>query len=331
MRQLLAMMVLTLVLAASAELRAAPPPVAGPQPSPAAVQTFTYKTVKGCEIKADVYGAEPGAKKPAVMRIHGGALMGGSRGGSQNNPNPGNIAANLVELGFVAVSIDYRLAPETKVPEIIEDVQDAWKWVRGEGPKRFGIDPDRIATTGESAGGYLTLMSGFFLDPRPRALVSICGYGDIDGKWLSEPSEFYRQEPLVSKEDAYQGIGASIVSERGRQSRHGPVYLYCRQNGIWPNEMSGHDPHTEPRWFDPYCPVRNVTAKYPPTMLIHGTQDTDVPYAASADMAAKLKEAGVEHELITLEGAGHMLVGGKPGDYGQATRRAVEFIKAHTN
>ena len=54
-------------------------------------------------------------------------------------------------------------------------------------------------------------------------------------------------------------------------------------------------------------------------------------YAASADMAAKLKEAGVEHELITLEGAGHMLVGGKPGDYGQATRRAVEFIKAHTN
>ena len=97
------------------------------------------------------------------MWIHGGALIMGSRKGLDVR-----FCAELLKRNFAIVSIDYRLAPETKLPGIIEDVQDAWRWVRQEGPKRFGIDPDRIATAGGSAGGYLTLMTGFCLGPRPR-------------------------------------------------------------------------------------------------------------------------------------------------------------------
>ena len=83
------------------------------------------------------------------------------------------FSLRVAATGFVIVSIDYRLAPETKLPAIIEDVQDAWRWLRQEGPKRFGIDPERMAAAGGSAGGYLTLMTGFCLKPRPRALVSL--------------------------------------------------------------------------------------------------------------------------------------------------------------
>ena len=61
--------------------------------------------------------------------------------------------------------------------------------------------------------------------------------------------------------------------------------------------MTGHNPHTEPKWFDRYCPVRHVTPEYPPTFLIHGTEDTDVPYAESENMADKLAKAGVQHEF----------------------------------
>ena len=50
-------------------------------------------------------------------------------------------------------------------------------------------------------------MSGFCLNPRPRALVSYFGYGDIDGAWLTQPSEFYRKQPLVSKDGCYGGCG----------------------------------------------------------------------------------------------------------------------------
>ena len=55
--------------------------------------------------------------------------------------------------------------------------------------------------------------------------------------------------------------------------------------------MTGFDPATEKAKLDPYCPVRNVTTDYPPTMLVHGTEDTDVPYELSADMAKEFDPA----------------------------------------
>jgi acetyl esterase/lipase len=287
--------------------------------------THVFKTVGDCQIKADVYQPAQGARKPAVIWIHGGALIVGSR----KWPDA-CFHAELLKRGFAVVSIDYRLAPETKLPGIIEDVQDAWRWVRKEGPGRFGIDPDRLATAGGSAGGYLTLMTGFCLEPRPRALVSYFGYGDITTPWYTQPDAFYRRQPLVPKEEAYRSVGKREMSEQPASNRRGRFYLYCRQNGIWPNEVAGHDPHAEPQWFDPYCPIRNVTAKYPPTLLIHGTEDTDVPYAESKNMAAKLAEFGVGHEFITVPGAGHGLSGAKPEKVAQIAQQAAEFVKTHS-
>ena len=50
----------------------------------------------------------------------------------------------MLGYGYAIVSIDYRLAPETKLPGIIDDLRDAFRWVREQGPSRFGIDPERI-------------------------------------------------------------------------------------------------------------------------------------------------------------------------------------------
>ncbi len=104
----------------------------------------------------------------------------------------------------------------------------------------------------------------------------------------------------------------------------------CRQQGTWPIEASGHDPRKEPKWFDPYCPIRNVTRDYPPTLLIHGTADTDVPDEESTTRDARLREAGVEHEFITVAGAGHGLIGAKPEDRKLSTERSIAWVKAHT-
>ncbi len=260
-----------------------------------------------------------------MVWIHGGALIAGSRKWLD-----GRLTAELLKAGFVVVSIDYRLAPETKLAGIVEDVQDAWRWVRQEGPRQFGIDPDRLATAGASAGGYLTLMTGFCLNSRPRALVSYFGYGDITGPWYSKPDEFYRRKPLVSKEEAHRCVGDRVLAEPPIPNRRGRFYQYCRQKGIWPNEVAGHDPHAEPKWFDLYCPIRNVTAKYPPTFLIHGTDDTDVPYTESKNMAAKLAESSVEHEFITVVGAGHGLARAAPSKVLQIAQQATKFVKTHT-
>ena len=62
-------------------------------------------------------------------------------------------------------------------------------------------------------------MTGFCLEPRPRALVSYYGYGDIVGPWYSQPDEFYRRQPLVSKEDAYASVGSlTLFGTRRSQS-----------------------------------------------------------------------------------------------------------------
>jgi acetyl esterase/lipase len=82
------------------------------------------------------------------MWMHGGALILGNRKGIVRP-----FHAGLLEQGYVIVSIGYRLAPETKLPAIIGDVQDAWKWMR-EQAQRFGIDRDRIANR-RSVGGRL--------------------------------------------------------------------------------------------------------------------------------------------------------------------------------
>jgi dipeptidyl aminopeptidase/acylaminoacyl peptidase len=73
--------------------------------------------------------------------------------------------------------------------------------------------------------------------------------------------------------------------------------------------------------------VRNISADYPPTMLVHGTEDTDVPYQLSADMAKELARHKVPHELITVTGAGHGLVGGDKKLVADAHAKALAFIR----
>jgi acetyl esterase/lipase len=308
-------------LAAGAAAAVLPPAAASAQGASAA--TFVYKSVDLCAIKADVYGASS-QTRPVVVWIHGGALIMGHRGGIDHA-----LLDKLLKAGYVVVSIDYRLAPETKLPAILDDVRDACRWVLEKGPDLFHADGKRIAVMGGSAGGYLTLTTGYRVEPRPLALVSFWGYGDIAGAWYSRPDPFYSKEPAVPKEEATQAVGGAVISESsGKNNRH-RFYLYCRQNGLWPKEVTGHDPDKEPKAFDPWCPVRNISAQYPPTLLIHGTKDTDVPYELSAMTARELARQRIEHELIAIEDAGHGLAGAKPAIVADTHDRAIAFLNKH--
>ncbi len=265
-------------------------------------QTYAYKTVGELQIKADVYRFDDDVARPVVIWIHGGALIMGNRGDV-----PGRFTEMMLEAGYVVVSIDYRLAPETKLSSTIEDLEDAFAWVRVRGPELFNADTSRIAVMGDSAGGYLTLTSGFRTEPRPTVLVSFWGYGDLVGAWYSQPSPYPRhKEREISAEEAHAQVRGPPISDAGDRDGNGRMfYNYTRQNGLWPIEVSGWDPHTEPERFYPFMPVRNVTGDYPPTMLIHGADDTDVPYEQSLMMASAFEEHGVAHKLVTIPGAEH--------------------------
>lgn len=291
------------------------------------VTTYTYKKVGKLEIRADVHRANDDVTRPVVIWIHGGALINGNRSWINRR-----VKEMMLDAGYVIVSIDCRLAPETKLPGIIEDLEDAFRWVRQRGPTLFNAETSKIAVMGGSAGGYLTLTSGYRVRPRPTVLVSFWGYGDLVGEWYSRPSPHSRHHRVkMSKEEVHKQVsGPPISDSRDRDGSGGAFYQYCRQHGLWPKEVSGWDPHSEVENFVPYMPVRNVTKDYPPTMLIHGTNDTDVPYQQSVMMADQFRKSGVEHELVTIPGGEHGLGGGDPKLIDAAYASALAFVQRHT-
>jgi hypothetical protein len=124
-------------------------------------------------IQADVYRADDAEVRPVLVWIHGGALIMGSRG---------SVPKNLLDLcradGVVLVSLDYRLAPEAKLPAIISDIEDAFRWLREQGPRLFQIDPDMEGLGKVGPSPFLRAWierngfhSGFIRDP----LYQQCG------------------------------------------------------------------------------------------------------------------------------------------------------------
>ena len=257
-------------------------------------KTYVFKEANGVKVELDVHRPETTDVLPVLVWIHGGALLMGNRQG---------VPRNLLDLcrteGFALVSIDYRLAPQVKIPEIIEDVKDAFRWIRGKGAELAHLDPKKVVVAGGSAGGYLTLMTGVSVDPKPLALVAYYGYGDVDGDWYTKPSEHYRKTvTLYTREQALEGLSDAVVTgppDKKQGEARSRYYHYLRQNGLWTKEVTGFEPEREKAKLDPFCPVRNVTPAWPPTMLLHGTVDTDVPYELSAAMDKELERHKVDH------------------------------------
>ncbi|MCB9460461.1 MAG: alpha/beta hydrolase [Anaerolineaceae bacterium] len=297
------------------------------------MQTYVFKKIGGHEIEADLYPVEQtedAQKLPAVVFIHGGGLIMGHRKAIL----PSHIQA-FHEGGFHFVSINYRMAPETKLPDILDDIKDAWTWLRNQADS-LSIDRDRIAVLGHSAGGYLTLLSGFKLDPRPAAVVSIAGYCKLTSEAFTTPSPYYlREYQAVDEHDARQTIGEQTISESGpndSMQRHlgrGLFYLFCRQTGIWLREVTGHE-LSDTEWFADYEPIQNISAVYPPTMLLHGEPDTDIPFEQSVLMQQELARHGVDHKFLQNPNWGHTFLYVPDDDsVGEAFAEIVLFLQEH--
>lgn len=222
--------------------------------------------------RLDVYtpaGPAPVGGWPAVVAIHGGGWRGGSRS------DYGLSLAELARRGVAVVAIDYRLSRpgSTPWPGNLEDVQSAIEWVGQRGP-RFGIDPDRVALMGASAGGHLALLAG--LEPRPGS-----------------------RDP-----------GAGSVRVRAVIDFYGPTDLQALALGDTAaagavTSLLGGTPDQFPARYEAASPVRRVRPGCPPVLLLHGDEDRLIPVSQSRSLADRLEQAGVPHRFRVVAGARH--------------------------
>jgi acetyl esterase/lipase len=159
----------------------------------------TYRTIDSTELKLWIFGEpDPKEAKPAILFFFGGGWSSGSPAQFEKQ------ARHFAERGMIAITADYRVKSRhgVQVVECVKDAKAALAWVRGNA-KRLGIDPQKIAASGGSAGGHLAAatgtISGFGSDERPNAMILFnpgCTLAPLPG-W-----------------DAPAGAGAALSVER---------------------------------------------------------------------------------------------------------------------
>lgn len=282
--------------------------------APYSHRTFTYKIIDGLEIQADVYLPMEAKYIPVVVYIHGGGLMFGSKESIWVS-----LRDAIVESNCALVSIDFRLAPETKVEEILQDVVDACKWIRSKGAVRYSLDPGRLALIGGSSGGYQVLLAGRALEPRPRAVISVSGLGDLDLlrknhnpdrsglNWDESPYSMVNKRPLTGSED----------EERLKMSR------YLMENGWLLYEILGFDPDEEPERYNTLSLFKDIPSDYPPTLVVHAEKDGAVPFREAERIMKALTERAIECELFAVEeGHASSLI----NKYSESVKRIKSFL-----
>ncbi|REB08056.1 alpha/beta hydrolase [Sporosarcina sp. BI001-red] len=282
-------------------------------------ETFVYKHVNGCAIQGVLHETAL-EQAPLLIYIHGGGLIWGTR----NDMNREQIRL-YNEAGFNVFSVDYRLAPESRLSEIRDDLKDLLAWIKTEAHAQFDFNRERVAVIGSSAGGYLALLSGTF-EVKPDAIVSFYGYGQVTGDWYQQPSPHFTSMTMVPELLAKQLIQPNPISSAPIERRYA-IYLYCRQQGTWLDWVAGSDA-TSKSDLTQYAPVELADTDFPATLLIHGDVDEDVPYAESVAMKARLDSVGVPNELMTIAQGKHNFDANMDDpDSVHAVKHVIEFLQ----
>ena len=276
-------------------------------------QDIVYKTVKGHNIIASIYLPKSKEKVPVVVYFHGGGFMFGNREQGLSSVLKEKLLAN----GIAVISADYRLSPESKLEEILADVNDAVAWIKHNGANKFNIDINKIAVAGGSAGGYLALSAGFKPQSGLNAIVAI-----------SPPTGFSTEGIQAADLSLLNDIQKDSIISYGDYTTRMDLWRHLGKNGLALYEIFGFDPVKEPQKLERYTLTNNVKTGYPPTLIIHAKNDHLVKFADAQAFYTFLQEKDIESELYIVEnGHDSTLIKQHP----EAADKIVAFLKKWFN
>jgi len=196
------------------------------------------------------------------------------------------FAKPFTDRGMTVFEVVHGSQPKFQIPEILSDVNRAIRYIRVNATA-WHVDPTRLGVSGGSAGGHLSLMVGAFGGP---------GKEDAKDPVDRASSEVEAVACFFPPTDMLNWGGPGIRPFKNPLLRFTwPAFGINDQTPEATLETMAHD----------YSPIYGVTAKMPPTLLMHGDKDPLVPLQQSQVLDAKLQELGVPHLLIVKKGGGH--------------------------
>jgi len=252
-------------------------------------------------LELDLYLPPAGGRAPVVVFLHGG----GWRLGSRHSAGPAYRAADptpfeqVALAGIAVASIDYRLTGEAVWPAQLHDAKAGVRWLRSRADE-LGVDPDRVAAWGESAGGHLAELLGLVTDPALEGEVGVTGPEST----VAAVAAWYGPSDLVG---FTTDLGTDPTDPDTREAQ-----LLGAPAGQMPDRAAQASP------------VNHASPAAPPFLLLHGRADRAVPCVQSERLAGRLPNV----ELHTYDGADHMWLGA-PEAATDALHRTVAFLRRH--
>jgi acetyl esterase len=268
MKKFAAILAVALCAALSAQTKKADKKTTGYPPVIEGARVETYRKVGDIELKAWIFDSRQKMTEqplPAIVFFFGGGWTSGSP--TQFEGQSRHLAAR----GMVAIVADYRVKTRhgAKPADCVSDAKACVRWVRANAA-RLGVDPNRIAAGGGSAGGHLAAAT---------ATLPGLDTADDDKKVSGVPDALVLFNPgLVMAPFPgldLKGFGAGLDKARF---------------GCEPEEIS---------------PIHHVKKGAPPTIIFHGKADSTVPYATAEKFAQVMKSVGSRCELVGYEGQPH--------------------------
>lgn len=247
-------------------------------------KTLLYDTAHN--LKLNIYPAERKGKRPVVLVVHGGSWAGGD---SQQLPE---LNSEIAKWGYHVASINYRLAPGSRYPAPLEDVQTAIRFLQRQS-EVLSIDSSSIVLLGRSAGGQIALSAAYM--PHERWVKGVIDfYGPTDMVWgYANPTNPLVLNSRKIMEDYLGGTLSQVPSQ----------YI--------------HSSATE-----------TVTSHTPPTLMIYAGNDPLVSPRHGTRLTMKLEALNIPHYALYLPWATHGFDYTLNGPGGQLSTWAVKQFLA---
>lgn len=193
-----------------------------------------------------------------------------------------------LESGWAVVNVEYRMADDAHAPAAVEDCRCALRWIY-RNAEQFNFDVDNIVVTGNSAGGHLSLTTGFL--PASAGLDRQCP-GDRRRTWTTGDTS--TADLKVAAVINWYGITDVY------DLLHDTPGVSGNFTEAWLGSRADRDDVAKL-----VSPTTHVRSGLPPVLTIHGDADPIVPYKHATRLHEALDGAGIANELVTIRGGGH--------------------------